>query len=63
MHLIRDETDDRAHRDDVPINPVKHGLVKQVVDWPFSTFHRWLKPGVYPADWAGGAENELDYKD
>ncbi|WP_146162668.1 hypothetical protein [Nitrosomonas nitrosa] len=50
-HLIRDETDDRAHRDDVLINPVKHGLVKRVVGWPYSTSHRWLKLGVYPADW------------
>ncbi|MBA1929940.1 REP-associated tyrosine transposase RayT, partial [Escherichia coli] len=34
------------------INPVKHGWVKQVSDWPFSTFHRDVARGLYPIDWA-----------
>lgn len=62
-HLIRDEADYRAHMDYVHINPVKHGLVKQVADWPFSTFHRLVEQGMYPADWAGGSEDALDYDD
>ena len=63
-HLIRDEADFRAHMDYVHINPVKHGLVEQVIDWPFSTFHRLVEKGVYPADWAGGlAQEVLDYGD
>lgn len=49
--------------DYVHINPVKHGLVKQVRDWPYSTFHRLVKQGVYPIDWAGGDESELEYDD
>jgi putative transposase len=53
-HLIRDEADFRAHMDYVHINPVKHGWVDRVVDWPYSTFHRLVESGVYPADWAGG---------
>lgn len=55
-HLIRDEQDFAAHMDYVHINPLKHGLVTRLVDWPFSTFHRWVDEGVYPADWAGGDE-------
>ena len=55
-HLIRDEADFRAHVDYVHINPLKHGLVKQVADWEFSTFHRLVKAGIYPRDWAGGDE-------
>ena len=35
-------------------NPVKHGLVDSVKQWPYSTFHRYLKQGVYPEDWGGG---------
>jgi len=31
-HLIKDEADYRVHMDYVHINPVKHGLVKQVAD-------------------------------
>ena len=37
----------------VHINPLKHGLVTRVADWPYSTFHRLVKQAVYPADWAG----------
>ena len=62
-HLIRNEADYRAHMDYVHINPVKHGLVKRVMDWPYSTFHRWVAQGLYPPDWAGGTEDALDYKD
>jgi len=43
--------------DYVHFNPVKHGWVKKVIDWPYSSFHRCLQYGIYPADWVGG---ELD---
>jgi putative transposase len=63
-HLIRDERDYRAHMDYIHINPVKHGLVECVSDWPFSTFHRLVAEGLYPADWADDNQaNELAYKD
>ncbi len=57
-HLIRDEADYRAHLDYVHFNPVKHGYVERVADWQFSTFHRLVKAGVYPIDWAGGESIE-----
>ncbi len=60
-HLIKNDADYQAHMDYVHINPVKHGLAKQVVDWPYSTFHRWVKRGVYKAHWAGGVEGDLNY--
>ena len=62
-HLIRDERDYRAHMDYVHINPVKHGLVEHVADWPYSAFHRSVAEGVYPANWAGGSEGKLEYGD
>ncbi len=52
-HLIRDETDYRAHLDYIHYNPVKHGWAKQVKDWPYSTFHHWVSQGVYPLEWGG----------
>jgi len=61
-HLIKNEADYQAHMDYVHINPLKHGLVKQVSDWPYSTFHRWVKLGVYAANWAGGSEDVLNYE-
>jgi len=61
--LIRDEADYRVHMDYVHINPVNHGLVKEVKDWAYSTLHRLVRRGVYPEDWAGGAEGDLSYAD
>lgn len=63
-HLIKDETDYRAHMDYVHFNPVKHGLVTCVRDWPYSTFHRLVADGVYPIDWGGSEAGEkLNYDD
>ncbi|ROH85522.1 transposase [Pseudomethylobacillus aquaticus] len=62
-HCIRDEADYRAHMDYMHINPVKHGLVSMVKDWPHSTFHRLVKQGIYTVDWAGGNEDLLSYSD
>ncbi len=62
-HLIRDERDYRTHMDYVHINPVKHGLVERAAEWPYSTFHQMVAQGIYPADWAGGSEDELGYDD
>lgn len=52
-HLIRNEQDFIAHMDYVHFNPVKHGWVHAVVDWPYSTFHRRAAEGMYPLAWAG----------
>lgn len=59
-HLIKDEADFAAHVDYVHINPVKHGLIKNVVDLPCPTFDRLVKADVYPRDWAGNAGSVLD---
>lgn len=55
-HTITGETDLRRHVDYVHINPVKHGLVARVVDWPHSSFHRYVSERVLPWDWAGDVE-------
>jgi putative transposase len=52
-HQIRDETDFQRHVDYIHFNPVKHGLVSQVNAWPYSTFHRYAREGVYIEDWGG----------
>lgn len=63
-HLIRGDEDYRAHMDYVHINPVKHGLVGRVADWPYSTFHRLVARGGYPPEWAGSAgADSLNYPD
>ena len=61
-HFIRDERDFQAHMDYVHINPMRHGLVSRVQDWPYSTFHRAVQNGSHILDWAGG-EDLIAYPD
>jgi putative transposase len=35
-HTVRDERDFQAHVDYIHYNPVKHGLVERVREWPYS---------------------------
>jgi putative transposase len=50
-HTIRDEADLRQHLDYLHFNPVKHGLVKCVHDWEYSSFHRGVRRGEYDPKW------------
>jgi putative transposase len=52
-HTIRDADDFARHVDYIHINPVKHGLVPRVADWPHSSFHRYVRRGDLAKDWAG----------
>jgi len=52
-HTIRDENDYRMHIEYIHYNPVKHGLVPAPKDWPHSSFHRFVKKGIYSESWGG----------
>ncbi len=58
-HRIRDDGDYRRHVKYCHFNPVKHGLVARVRDWPHSSFHRDVRAGVFPLDWVGDV-GEID---
>ncbi|MCP5252037.1 MAG: transposase [Burkholderiales bacterium] len=55
-HLIRDETDYRQHMDYIHWDPVKHGWVRCVKEWPHSSFHRYVIAGVYAENWGNGVD-------
>jgi putative transposase len=57
-HTLRDEDDFLRHLDYIHFNPVKHGHVVRVCDWPHSSFRRWVRLGAYPEDWAGSADDQ-----
>jgi len=46
--------------DYIHYNPVKHNLAVRVTDWPYSTFHRYVRKGVYSGNWGGA--NIMDAK-
>ena len=58
-HQIRDETDFARHVDYIHYNPVKHGLARSPLDWPYSSFSRYVEAGVYAPDWGSAA---LDFE-
>jgi len=51
-HVIRDDRDFERHIDYLHWNPVKHGWVSRVQDWPHSSFHAYVNRGIYPENWA-----------
>jgi putative transposase len=57
-HTIRGDGDLARHVDYIHFNPVKHGLVQRVRDWPHSSFHRYVREGLLPEDWAGDADDK-----
>jgi putative transposase len=52
-HAIRDDADLERHVEYIHFNPVKHGYVTPVADWPHSSFHRYVERGELAADWGG----------
>jgi putative transposase len=62
-HTITTERDYAQHVDYVHVNPLKHGHVKRVCDWPYSSFHRYVRDGILPMDWCGDVEGSLNVPD
>lgn len=57
-HTIRDEVDFERHVNYIHYNPVKHRLVGRAADWPYSSFHRYVRLGRLGNDWAGKPDDE-----
>jgi putative transposase len=58
-HAIRSDADLERHVDYIHFNPVKHGHVARVRDWPYSSFRRFVEQGLLPADWGGNMREPL----
>jgi putative transposase len=56
-HTIRDESDFENHVNYIHYNPVKHELVTSVKDWPYSSFHRYVKQKIFDQNWGDTYEN------
>jgi putative transposase len=62
-HTLDEECDFERHMDYLHYNPVKHGYVTCPCDWPYSSFHRLVKDGIYPANWGCVEHGPLDFAD
>ena len=58
-HTLRDGGDYASHVDYIHYNPVKHGHAGRVLDWPHSSFHRFVREGILPCDWGGEVEPRI----
>ena len=54
-HMLRDEADYTRHVEYVHYNPVKHGLAASAMEWPYSSFRRYVEAGIHAADWGKGS--------
>ncbi len=57
-HTIMSEYDLNNQIDYIHYNPVKHGLVNNVKDWKYSSFHKFVKQGFYENDWGSAKDIE-----
>ena len=55
-HTIRDENDLNTHLNYIHYNPVKHGYAKSVKDWKYSSFHDFVKNGLYNINWGSNTD-------
>jgi putative transposase len=62
-HTIEDEGDMERHVDYIHYNPVKHGYARCPVDWPWSSFHKWVQYGAYPSNWGCSHREALTFDD
>jgi len=60
-HAIRDENDFERHVHYCYGNPVKHGLVKDIADWPYSSYHRDVAEGIYPSSTPVALDSGFDF--
>lgn len=50
-HSLEKEQDLINHIEYIHYNPVKHGFVQFPHEWKYSSFHRYVKDGIYARDW------------
>lgn len=65
-HIIRNENDLYRHLDYIHYNPIKHGFVTKAIDYPYSSFEKFVSKGYYDKDWCNFEDknkvNELNYE-
>jgi putative transposase len=58
-HTIFDNNDLENHFHYIHYNPIKHGYVTKAFEWPWSSFHHYVRVGYYDLYWSGGDKGKL----
>lgn len=57
-HTITTKEELNNHIDYIHYNPVKHTYVKNVQDWSFSSFHKFVNKNLYDKNWGSSKDVE-----
>ena len=57
-HTIYSQEELNKHINYIHYNPVKHGYVKTVKDWKYSSFHKFVQDKLYDKNWGSSADIE-----
>lgn len=57
-HTICSQEELNNHINYIHYNPVKHGYVKCVKDWEYSSFHKFVANNLYEKDWGSSKDIE-----
>lgn len=60
-HTIRNQEELNHFTDYIHYNPVKHGCVQKAIDWPYSSFVKFVGNGHYDENWCDFTESH-DYE-
>ena len=55
-HTICSQEELNNHINYIHYNPIKHGFTKNVKDWEYSSFHKFVKNNLYDINW-GSSED------
>ena len=55
-HFIRNDDDLSKHADYIHYNPVKHNIVTDPKDYPYSSFKQFIERGIYEDGWGNSVE-------
>ena len=61
-HMVRDVNDYNRHLDYIHYNPVKHGYVERAGDWEYSSFHKFVRKGLYGENWSEPIDKNMDFE-
>ncbi len=57
-HTIYSQEELNKHINYIHYNPVKHGYVKNVKDWKYSSFHKFVENKFYDKNWESSTDIE-----
>ena len=56
----KDMQDYEQHVNYIHFNPIKHGLVKELSNWPYSSFYYYVQNGQLCEHWGGSSKTSVN---